>query len=73
MRKSTKVPSTKVTNESVTNCNQLKMVSPKDEKMRLADVADMEQMFRLIQSTSLGGQARCDAGAFSVGEQKTRE
>jgi hypothetical protein len=45
MRKSTKVPSTKVTNESVTNCNQLKMVSPKDGKMRLTDVADREQMF----------------------------
>ena len=37
-------------NESVTNCNQLKMVSPKDGKRYKTDVADMEQMFRLIQS-----------------------
>ena len=34
-------------NESVTNCNQLKMVSPKDGKRYKTDVADMEQMFRL--------------------------
>ena len=37
-------------NESVTNCNQLKMVSPKDGKRYKTDVADMEQMFRLIES-----------------------
>ena len=37
-------------NESVTNCNQLKMVSPKDGKRYKTDVADMEQMFRVIQS-----------------------
>ena len=37
-------------NESVTNCNQLKMVSPKDGKKYTTDVADMEQLFRLIQS-----------------------
>jgi BRO family, N-terminal domain len=36
-------------NETVTNCNQLKMVAP-DGKMRLTDVADTEQLFRLIQS-----------------------
>jgi len=35
--------------ETVTNCNQLKMLSD-DGKMRLTDVADMEQMFRIIQS-----------------------
>ena len=39
-------------NESVTNCNQLKMVSPKDGKRYKTDVADMEQMFRIIQSIS---------------------
>jgi len=33
-------------NETVTNCNQLKMKAA-DDKMRLTDVADMEQMFRL--------------------------
>lgn len=36
-------------NETVTNCYQLKMLAP-DGKMRLTDVADQEQMFRLIQS-----------------------
>ena len=37
-------------NESVTNCNQLKLVSPKDGKKYKTDVADTEQLFRLIQS-----------------------
>ena len=37
-------------NQSVTNCNKLKLVSPKDGKRYLTDVADQEQMFRLIQS-----------------------
>ena len=36
-------------NETVTNCNGLKMVAS-DGKMRLTDVADTEQLFRLIQS-----------------------
>ncbi|MDR0547736.1 MAG: Bro-N domain-containing protein [Dysgonamonadaceae bacterium] len=36
-------------NETVTNCNGLKMLAP-DGKMRLTDVADTEQIFRLIQS-----------------------
>ncbi|MCE2935521.1 MAG: Bro-N domain-containing protein [Flammeovirgaceae bacterium] len=36
-------------NETVTNCNGLKMEAP-DGKMRLTDVADTEQLFRLIQS-----------------------
>ncbi len=36
-------------NETVTNGNQLKMEAP-DGKMRLTDVADTEQLFRLIQS-----------------------
>ena len=34
-------------NETVTNCNQLKMVAP-DGKMRLTDVADTEQLLRLF-------------------------
>lgn len=37
-------------NELVTNCNQLKMASPKDGKKYLTDVADAEQLFRIIQS-----------------------
>ena len=36
-------------NETVTNCNGLKMIA-QDGKMRMTDVADTEQLFRLIQS-----------------------
>jgi hypothetical protein len=36
-------------NETVTNCHGLKMLA-KDGKMRITDVADTEQLFRLIQS-----------------------
>jgi hypothetical protein len=36
-------------NQSVTNCHALKMLAA-DGKMRLTDVADTEQLFRLIQS-----------------------
>lgn len=36
-------------NETVTNCNGLKMQAA-DGKMRMTDVADTEQLFRLIQS-----------------------
>ncbi|MDX2083228.1 MAG: hypothetical protein SFV53_04505 [Rickettsiales bacterium] len=35
--------------EVVTNCNQLKMIA-EDGKMRITDVADLETVFRLIQS-----------------------
>ena len=36
-------------NETVTNCHALKMIAA-DGKMRMTDVADTEQLFRLIQS-----------------------
>jgi prophage antirepressor-like protein len=36
-------------NETVTNCNRLKLLAA-DGKMRMTDVADTEQLFRLIQS-----------------------
>jgi len=36
-------------NETVTNCNGLKMLAP-DGKMRMTDVANTEQVFRIIQS-----------------------
>jgi hypothetical protein len=36
-------------NETVTNCNQLKLEA-EDGKMRMTDVADFGQIFRLIQS-----------------------
>ena len=37
-------------NESVTDCNQLKLKSPKDGKRYKTDVATTEQLLRLIQS-----------------------
>ena len=37
-------------NELVTNCHQLKMKSPKDGKSYKTDVADAEQLLRIIQS-----------------------
>ena len=36
-------------NQTVTNCNQLKLLA-EDGKLRLTDVADTEQLLRLIQS-----------------------
>ena len=36
-------------NQTVTNCNQLKLRAD-DGKMRMTDVADTEQLFRLVQS-----------------------
>ena len=36
-------------NETVTNCDRLKMLAP-DGKMRFTDVADTEQILRLVQS-----------------------
>ena len=40
---------TKEWSETVTNCNQLKMLAP-DGKMRLTDVADVNTILRLVQS-----------------------
>ena len=40
---------TKEGNETVTNCNRLKLAA-EDGKLRFTDVADTEQLFRLIQS-----------------------
>ena len=37
-------------NELVTNCNRLKIKSHKDGKMYMTDVADIQGIFRLIQS-----------------------
>ena len=37
-------------NESVTDCNQLKLKSPKDGKRYFTDVANTEQLLRIIQS-----------------------
>ncbi len=38
--------------QTVTNCHGLKMLAP-DDKMRMTDVADTEQLFRLTQSIPL--------------------
>lgn len=37
-------------NQTVTNCNQLKLRSPKDGKKYKTDVADTEQLLRIIQT-----------------------
>ena len=37
-------------NESVTNCHQLKLQSPRDGKRYKTDVATTEQLLRIIQS-----------------------
>ena len=37
-------------NETVTNCNQLKLKAPKNGKRYSTDVADTEQLLRIIQS-----------------------
>jgi hypothetical protein len=37
-------------NQSVTDCNQLKLKSPKDGKRYRTDVANTEQILRIIQS-----------------------
>lgn len=37
-------------NQSVTSCNRLKLKSPKDGKRYLTDVADTEQLLRIIQT-----------------------
>lgn len=37
-------------NQLVTNCNQLKLKSPKDGKRYVTDVANIEQLLRIIQS-----------------------
>ena len=39
-------------NETVTNCHQLKLRAA-DGKLRYSDVADLEQMLRLVQSGEL--------------------
>ena len=46
-------------NGTVTNCNALKMRAA-DGKMRLADVADTEQLFRLIQSIPSPKDTGCE-------------
>ena len=48
-------------NETVTNCHGLKMQAP-DGKMRLTDVADTEQLLRLVQNIRIAKQGGTIAG-----------
>src|SRR5574344_2968617 len=48
-------------NQTVTNCNALKLRAA-DGKMRLTDVADTEQLFRIIQSIP--------SSSISIGQAK---
>lgn len=51
--------------EPVTNCNQLKLVSPNDYKKRLTDVATSKELFRIIQSipSKIAAQTRAQIEA----------
>ena len=52
-------------NETVTNCHGLKMTAP-DGKMRLTDVADVEQLFRLVQSIPSPKGSRSSCGSLRL-------
>jgi len=59
-------------NETVTNCNGLKMISP-DGKMRLTDVADTQTIFRLIQSVPSPKDEPIKLWLAKVGHERTQE
>ncbi len=59
-------------NETVTNCNALKLVA-EDGKMRLTDVADTEQLLRLIQSIPSKKAEPFKAWLAKVGYQRIEE
>jgi len=59
-------------NETVTNCHGLKMQAP-DGKMRLTDVADTEQLLRLIQSIPSPKAEPFKQWLASVGYQRIEE
>ena len=59
-------------NETVTNCNALKLLSP-DGKMRLTDVADTEQLLRLIQSVPSKKAEPFKVWLAKVGYQRIEE
>lgn len=52
-------------NETVTNCNQLKMLA-NDGKMRLTDVADQQQLFRIIPFDFALGKRQIDSYGIRV-------
>ncbi|MCL1893809.1 MAG: Bro-N domain-containing protein [Holophagaceae bacterium] len=59
-------------NETVTNCHGLKMPAP-DGKMRLTDVADTEQVLRLIQSVPSKKAERFKLWLAKVGSERIDE
>lgn len=59
-------------NETVTNCHQLKMKAP-DGKMRLTDVADTEQLLRLVQSIPSPRAEPFKAWLAQVGSERLDE
>jgi DNA-damage-inducible protein D len=58
--------------EVVTNCDQLKMVA-EDGKMRLTDVADLETIFRLIQSVPSPKAEPIKMWLAKVGNERIQE
>ncbi|NCC08788.1 MAG: hypothetical protein EOM30_12350 [Clostridia bacterium] len=60
-------------NQSVTNCNQLKLKSPKDGKKYLTDVADTEQLLRIIQSVPSPKAEPFKMWLASVGRERIEE
>ena len=59
-------------NELVTNCNQLKMKA-QDGKMRLTDVANTEQLLRIIQSIPSKKAEPIKLGLAQVGRERIEE
>ena len=59
-------------NETVTNCNQLKLPAP-DGKMRLTDVADLEDIFRIVQSIPSKKAEPLKRWLAQVGTERVRQ
>jgi len=59
-------------NESVTNCHALKMLAA-DNKMRNTDVADTEQLLRLIQSIPSPKAEPFNLWLAKVGDERIEE
>ncbi len=59
-------------NETVTNCNRLKLIAS-DGKMRLTDVADTEQILRLIQSVPSSKAEPFKLWLAEVGSERLEE
>lgn len=59
--------------ELVTNCNQLKMRSPKDGKTYKTDCADTEQLLRIIQSIPSPKAEPFKRWLAAIGAERIRE